>query len=104
MSGGSYNYIYSRLRQECAGYMHDDEMDDLIEDLCEVLHDLEWWQSDDISEKEYRKTLKEFKKKWFKTDRNERLKEYIDNQIGIVKEKLYEMIGECYGKENQEGK
>ena len=41
MSGGSYNYIYSTLEEECAGYMHDAEMNDMINDLCEVLHDLE---------------------------------------------------------------
>ena len=33
MSGGSYNYIYSRLRTECAGYMHDEEMNDLINEI-----------------------------------------------------------------------
>ena len=44
MSGGSYNYIYNRLLTECAGSMYDVEMNDMIEDLCEVLHDLEWLQ------------------------------------------------------------
>ena len=42
MSGGSYSYIYSTLSMECANRMYDAEMNDLIEDLCDVLHDLEW--------------------------------------------------------------
>ncbi len=65
MSGGSYNYIYSKLSMECEGEMHDEEMNVMIKDLCEVLHDLEWWQSGDYSEDQYRKTVSEFKKKWF---------------------------------------
>ena len=68
MSGGSYNYIYSKLSCECEGEMRDAEMDDLIKDLCEVLHDLEWWQSGDYSEDQYRETVSEFKKKWFKKE------------------------------------
>ena len=39
MSGGTYDYIYSRLSEECENRMYDAEMDDLIKDLCEVLHD-----------------------------------------------------------------
>lgn len=94
MSGGSHNYIYSRLSHECEGEMHDAEMNDLIKDLCEVLHDLEWWQSGDYSEDQYRKTVSEFKKKWFKVDRSTRLKGYIDDQIEAVRRKLYSLIGE----------
>lgn len=94
MSGGSYSYIYSKLLVECEDRMYDAEMNDLITDLCEVLHDLEWWQSGDISEEGYRKTLMKFKAKWFKGDRQERLKDYIDEQIGIVRSQLYSLIGE----------
>jgi hypothetical protein len=99
MSGGSYSYIYSRLSEECENRMYDAEMDDLIKDLCKVLHDLEWWQSGDTSEKQYRKTLSAFKKKWFQGDRKPRLKKYIDEQIGIVRESLYKLIGESEDKE-----
>jgi hypothetical protein len=74
--------------------MYDAEMNDMIRDLCKVLHDLEWWQSGDISEKEYRVTLSKFKQKWFHGDREERLKRYIDEQTNIVRRQLYEMIGE----------
>ena len=94
MSGGSYDYIYRRLEEECDGRMYDAEMDDMIRDLAEVLHELEWWQSADSSEDEYRATLTKFKAKWFKSNREERLKGYIDNQIGIVRNQLYALIGE----------
>lgn len=94
MSGGSYDYIYCRLKEECDGRMYDAEMDDMIRDLADVLHDLEWWQSADSSEDEYRATLTRFKAKWFKDNREERLKGYIDNQIGIVRNQLYALIGE----------
>lgn len=94
MSGGSYSYIYSTLDNECCGRMYDPEMDDMIKDLCKVLHDLEWWQSCDIGREDYYETLRKFKEKWFKGDRQTRLKGYIDEQIGIVRDKLYELIGE----------
>lgn len=85
MSGGSYNYIYSRLLEECENRMYDAEMNDLINDLCEVLRDLEWWQSCDSSEEKYRATVEKFKAKWFKEDRT-RLKGYIDETIEILKD------------------
>ena len=94
MSGGSYGYIYSTLLNECENAMYDAEMNDLIIDLAEVLHDLEWWKSDDSNEEKYRKTLARFKAKWFVRDRSERLRGYIDQQIGIVKHELYALIGE----------
>lgn len=95
MSGGSHNYIYSKLSEECEGEMHDAEMDDLIKDLCKVLHDLEWWQSGDYSEEQYRKTVSEFKEKWFKSDRTSRLiKSYINDQLDAVKSQLNSLIGD----------
>ena len=94
MSGGSYGYIYSRLEEECLGRMYDEEMNDLIKDLCDVLHDLEWWRSCDCSEEHYRDTLAKFKAKWFAGDRQERLKGYIDEKIGFVRSELYSLIGE----------
>lgn len=93
MSGGSYDYICYKLEEECGGRMYDAEMNDLIKDLCEVLHDLEWWKSSDVSEEKYRNSLTEFKKKWFCENREERLKKYIDEQTSIVRLELYKLIG-----------
>lgn len=55
-------------------------------------------QSGDYSEEEYRETLTKFKQKWFLTDRKERLKEYIDEQVGIIRRELYDVIGENGGE------
>ena len=63
MSGGSFEYGYTKIKYDYVGYMQDKEMDDLMEDIAEVMHDLEWWQSGDISEEDYRETIKKFKQK-----------------------------------------
>ena len=93
MSGGSYSYIYSRLEDECKNRMYDAELNDLINDLIKVLHDLEWWQSSDIGEDTYRETVANFKDKWFRSDRKERLKGYVDEKCGLLKSELYRLIG-----------
>ena len=66
MSGGSYSYMCYRIEDEYVGRMFDDQLDEMMKDLCKVLHDLEWWRSSDFDEDSYRKTVTEFKKKWFK--------------------------------------
>ena len=92
MSGGSYDYIYSKLLSECAGRMYDVEMDDLIKDLAKVLHALEWWQSGDTRENTYREEVSRFKAKWFECDRATRLKDYIDTEIEKIRDELYGLI------------
>ena len=92
MSGGSHNYLYSQVDGEYVGHMYDRELDDMMSDLVTVLHDLEWWQSDDYSEEQYRKTVRQFKGKWFSTDRNERLTKYIDEAMEKLTVELHEMI------------
>lgn len=95
MSGGSYGYISDRLLDECENRMHDREINALIQDLAKVLHDLEWWQSSDISEEAYRKTVSEFKKKWLGGDnREERLKDMINEIFAEAKKEALELIGE----------
>jgi len=103
MSGGSYNYICNTLEDECSGNMYDAEMEELITDLCHVLHELEWWQSGDCGEERYRDSLWKFKKKWFQGDRDKRLKRYIDEQTALVRKQLYQLIGaESEDKETEE--
>lgn len=66
MSGGSHNYMYSRVEEEYADRMFDSQLNTMIKDLAGLLHDLEWWQSGDYSEETYRESLNKFKKKWLK--------------------------------------
>ena len=93
MSGGSYSYKYCEVDDYYVGAMYDEELNEMMKDLVEVLHDVEWWQSCDIGEDDYRKTVKEFKDKWFNTDRSERLKPIIDRRINEVRTELINMIG-----------
>jgi hypothetical protein len=69
MSGGEYDYIYSKVERECADRMYDAEMNALIKDLVTVLKAVEWWQSGDTSEADYREEVAKFKKKWLKSRR-----------------------------------
>lgn len=64
MSGGSFNYGYIYL-EEYFDKMEDTQLNEMLRDLQKVLHDVEWYTSGDISEKSYRETVTEFKKKWF---------------------------------------
>jgi len=94
MSGGSYNYIYSRVDEECAGRMFDREMNDMMKDIARVLKDLEWWQSGDSGEERYRETVKAFKVKWFLTDPSNRRTEYINSAVEELRKELVAEFGE----------
>lgn len=63
MSGGSYCYMFNRIEEEYVGRMFDSQLNEMMKDLVEVLHDLEWWQSCDCDEKRYREKVTKFKKK-----------------------------------------
>ena len=93
MSGGSHNYIYYKIEEELVGQMHDTELNDLMKDIAKLAHDLEWFDSSDYGENDYKKSVEKFKTKWFGKSRNERIKEYIDESINELKEQLYTMIG-----------
>lgn len=41
MSGGSYNYIFTNIEYDLVGRMYDTELNEMMKDLVEVLHDLE---------------------------------------------------------------
>ena len=87
MSGGSYDYKSYVLEEYYVGKMYDTELDEMLKDLIEVLHDIEWWQSCDISEEDYRETVNKFKKKWFKRDTFQ-VKNFIEEQFNNIKQEL----------------
>ena len=97
-SGGSYDYKYYVVDEYYNGRMFDPELNELIKDLVPLLKSVEWWQSSDTSEEDYRKDVAAFKKKWFGTPRNKRLKEIIDAEFETTKKELYKMIGICGGE------
>jgi len=92
MSGGEYQYMYYKVEDIYCNRMHDAELNELIKDLVPVLQSVEWWQSGDTEEKDYRDIVKEFKEKWFKQDRDVRLKDIISDQCEQLKENLLKMI------------
>lgn len=87
MSGGSYDYLYYRVESEYVGRMYDRELNSMMHDLIQVLHDVEWWQSDDIGEEQYRDTVKKFKQKWFGTDVS-RVERMIDESVSELRDEL----------------
>ena len=93
MSDGSHNYIYIKIQDELCGQMGDPELNDLMDDIAELAYQLECADSGDTDHETYQISVSEFKKKWFKSERSERLKTYIDNQLEHVKKNLYEMLG-----------
>lgn len=93
MSGGSHSYIFADIDNQLCGQMFDPELNDLMEDISKLAHDLEWWQSGDYGEEDYREAVIKFKEKWFNSSREVRLKKYVDAAIKEVKTNLYNMIG-----------
>lgn len=93
MSGGSMNYIFCRIK-EAADMTDDKELSELLTDISDVLYAEEWWTSGDTEKAPYEQALAQFKTKWFKGNREERLKGYIDEELGRVKKALYALIGE----------
>lgn len=91
MSGGYYDYFYIKL-QEFENEMQDHEMNDLVVDLAEVFHDLEWWQSGDSSEEAYREQVKEFKEKWLHQSAESRIANYIDEELEETRKRLHNML------------
>lgn len=55
--------------------------------LCKLLHDLEWWKSCDYSEDTYRRTVTEFKKKWFKQTKID-VQKQIESKFEQTKDEL----------------
>ena len=89
MSGGSHDYGCYTLERLFCDSMQDDEMNEMIQDLVKVLHDVEWWDSGDIGEERYRTTVEEFKKKWFGT-RDEVLRERLFRHLDSAKRMILE--------------
>ena len=97
MSGGSHNYICWKIEEELVGRMHDAELNDLIADIAEIAHSLEWAESGDTSIEDYQQDVIKFKQKWFKSSRNERLIGYIEEKIKDTRKELIMLVG---GAEN----
>lgn len=92
MSGGHFNYLYSTIEDTYCGEMQDIELNEMMKDLVELLHDLEWYMSCDYGEQTYRETVQKFKKKWFKRT-NENMREFIEKKYEEKKNELLKDLG-----------
>ena len=73
--------------------MEDDELNALLKDFVEVLHDLEWWKSSDIGEDSYRKTVTNFKNKWLRQYNKELCYQFCPHKAltQVIKSSLQEI-------------
>ena len=92
MSDGIMDSVWSYI-ERASEQARDTEIKDLLKDLAKVLHDEEWYYSGDCGKEKYLETLCQFKEKWFKNNRTERLIEYVDDRLKYFKEELYALIG-----------
>ena len=93
MSGGSFDYMYSRIEEAYCGHMEDNELDNMIKDLCKVLKALEWWQSCDTSEIDYISAVDKFKGKWFNNNREYRQEESLKENLTKIRDEINKFIG-----------
>lgn len=91
MSGGAWDYVSYKVT-DLARMVEDREISELLEDLGELIHDEEWYESGDYSRTDYLETLDKFKKKWFKSSREERLKKIVIEELDRFKNRLLETI------------
>ena len=63
MSGGSMDYICFQVKEH-VGCFEDKELDELLDDMAELLHEREWFLSGENCEGKWNLAKKEFKEKW----------------------------------------
>ena len=109
MSGGSLNYLASNMSDSLfssivEGHykkicdndnariarnlnpMHNRELSELMADAMCLLHALEWYESSDISEDEYKEYANKFKKKWLPRTSEAKANSYAEDLKALYKE------------------
>ena len=99
MSGGHFEYLDSRLKDEIFGYedkpknvFEDREVSELVFDVLDLIHEFDWYYSGDTDKETYLEAKAEFKKKWL-SSRGVRIKRTIDTALDEVRTELYETYG-----------
>lgn len=115
MSGGRFNYYDSSLMTElfpCSwssenkrllreNPYEDQEISELMYDLLQLTHDLDWYLSCDTSEPTYLEAKRKFKEKWFgKGGRKKVLTELINQVFEEAKKDCLKMIGVSMDADN----
>ena len=99
MSGGRFDYVDSRLKDEIFGWtdepsnvFEDREISELVWDVLNLIHDYDWYASGDTCKETYLKAKAEFKKKWI-GNRGVRVSRIVDEALKQCKDELYETFG-----------
>ena len=99
MSGGRFDYVDSRLKNEIFGWadqpsnvFEDREISELVWDVLDLIHEYDWYVSGDTSKETYLKAKAKFKKKWF-SNRGVRVRGIVDAALEQCKDELYETFG-----------
>ena len=99
MSGGRFDYVDMRLKDEIFGYMdepanvfEDREISELVWDVLDLIHEYDWYASGDTCKENYLEAKDAFKKKWF-SNRGVRVRRIVDEALKQCKDELYETFG-----------
>ena len=112
MSGGHFDYRNDNLCHDIYGWtispnygdrgfeqskfarqadpLDDIVMSELVFDVFCILHSYDWYQSGDTCEETYREDVQRFKDKWLKQIPDERVREIIDDELNVVRGRLYQ--------------
>lgn len=107
MSGGRFEYIDSRLKDEIFGWtdtpsnvFEDREISELVWDILNLIHDFDWYKSGDTDKETYLKAKAEFKKRWM-SNRGVRVRRIVDEAIQSIKDELETFCLEEIGVDNE---
>lgn len=97
MSGGYFDYLDDRLKSEIFGYcceeakniFEDREISQLIWEVLDLIHEFDWYKSEDTCKDKYLEEKAAFKKRWF-SNRGVRVKRIVDESVADLKRELYE--------------
>lgn len=101
MSGGHFNYQDSSLKSEMFGWgdkrysdpMEDVELSQMVYELLDLLHDLDWYKSGDTGDENYLEAKAKFKNKWLRNKNyNDVIKDLIEEEFENKKQELLKMI------------
>ena len=97
MSGGHFDYYDLSLKNEIEGEDFEDvEIQELVNDVLDLIHEYDWYKSCDTSQEYYLEHKRKFKAKWFGNP-DKRLKTMFQSVVDSIdecKKKLEEAYSE----------
>lgn len=83
MSGGSLNYVYTKVHQalEMGEIDRDSDEATAVDDVADLLRTIEWSTSGDYARDEWRDAIDEFARKWLGGERTDGVVIEVDTEI-----------------------